>query len=431
LAAVDVVGRATGLEPLEPLEDARARELFERHAERVLAYCRSRLHRPEDAEDAVQTTFLHAMRNLRRGEEPLHELAWLLGIARNVCLARIETAGRRGRLELVVDPVDLERSEAPAGRREELIGLEDALARLPERQRRAVLLRDWRGLSYHEVAAELGVSHANAETLIFRGRAALAAELREQPSTVRRRLAALGNGGSLLAWLKGALGGAAGAKAAAAVAVVAVSGAGIAAGTGVLATGPRAQPPATPTAAVTPRSAPAPAAAPNSASDTLSQAVPARADAATAQPRSTPERAAKRPAAAPAPSSGPAPTAESASDTVSQAPSGGANPGTAPEHGSAPRAAPAVPEPRAAVTTATDVVAETAERATGAVERVVPAIAPATEAIAEAVAGAVAAVPVPALPVEPPPAVEKTVDAAVEKVGEAVRPLPAAPPLLP
>lgn len=407
MAAVEVAGRAAQLEPLEPLGDVRARELYERHADRVLAYCRSRLRRREDAEDAVQTTFLHAVRNLRRGESPSHELAWLLGIARNVCLARIETVGRRGRLELVCDPVDLEASEAPSGRRDELIGLEHALAVLPEQQRRAVLLRDWRGLSYEEVAAQLGVSLANAETLIFRGRRTLAALLDEQPVATRRRLASLGNTGSLLAWAKATFGGAAAAsKLAAAVAVVAVSGAGLAVGTDLLdgsASTARAgkTPPVVPSARAT------------GARDTVSQALPARLAPADGpeKPLATPNPAAARPAAAP----------EAARDTVSQGPPDRPAPTTAsaPPTTAAPAAvAPAAPGPTGALPTREQVaesapaaVGSTVETVADAVEQAAPPLAPVTEAVTETVADAVESLPVPPLPVETPPVVEDVVEA--------------------
>jgi RNA polymerase sigma factor (sigma-70 family) len=204
LATATSRGRASGVEPIELAFDTTAvAGLYERNAGRLFGYCLSRLGRREDAEDAVQTTFLHAIRGLRRGVVPLIESAWLLGIARNVCLARRESLGRRKRLESVCDPSDLE-NVAPAreASTDELMGLPEALAALPERQRRAVLLRDWRGLSYDEVAEELGVTRAAVETLIFRGRNALAEQLGEEPATTRKRLASLGNLGSFLSALK-------------------------------------------------------------------------------------------------------------------------------------------------------------------------------------------------------------------------------------
>ena len=215
MAAITSAGRAVGLEPLELVADSHAAAaLYERHSSSVFGYCLSRLGRREDAEDAVQTTFLHAVRGLRRGVVPATEIAWLLGIARNVCLARWESGGRRSRLESPCDPVELDRGHAaPQGRSDELIGLEDALSQLPEQQRRAVLLRDWRGLSYDEVAAQLGVSRAAVETHIFRGRRTLAELLREEPRTTRRRLRSLGDLGSLFSAVKAAFtGGAAATK---------------------------------------------------------------------------------------------------------------------------------------------------------------------------------------------------------------------------
>jgi RNA polymerase sigma factor (sigma-70 family) len=231
LAAIPSTDRAAGFEPVVTAGDsAAAAALYERHSSRVFGYCLSRLGGREDAEDAVQTTFLHAVRGLRRGVVPTTEIAWLLGIARNVCLSRWESVGRRGRLESLCDPHELDRGNAALeGSRDELIGVEDALRQLPDQQRQAVLLRDWRGLSYEEVAAQLGVSHAAVETLIFRGRRTLAELLDESPQATRRRLRSLGNLGSLFAWVKAAFGGSAAVTkiAVAAATAVALSGAGV------------------------------------------------------------------------------------------------------------------------------------------------------------------------------------------------------------
>jgi RNA polymerase sigma-70 factor (ECF subfamily) len=193
--------------------------MFERHGDRVLAYCRRRLSSPEEAEDALQTTFLYACRGLQRGVVPETEIAWLLKIAHNVCLSHWDSDRRRRRLELVRDPERLEASTpAAAGARDDLHALEAALADLTDLQRRAIVLREWRGLSYQEIAAELELSQAAVETLIFRARRALASSLEEQEvagSRTRTRLVRGLDVGGLLAGLKSLLGGGGAAKLAA------------------------------------------------------------------------------------------------------------------------------------------------------------------------------------------------------------------------
>jgi RNA polymerase sigma factor (sigma-70 family) len=54
---------------------------------------------------------------------------------------------------------------------------------MPAQQRRALLLREWRGLTYREIAAELELSQAAVETLLFRARRTLARGLDEAAAT--------------------------------------------------------------------------------------------------------------------------------------------------------------------------------------------------------------------------------------------------------
>jgi RNA polymerase sigma factor (sigma-70 family) len=225
LAAVPAVGRADRI-PAEPAAAA-ASDLFERYRARIYAYCLHQLSSREEAEDATQTTFMNAFRGLERGVLPESEQAWLFKIAENVCLSRRRTSWRRGRIE---SPSDFEQIEdvVPAPPRdlaEELIGLQDALEAMPENQRRAILLREWQGLSYREIAGELELSQAAVETLIFRARRTLATGLEEPAPAKRRRRALVGGGinlGSLLTALKELLAGSAATKAVA-VAVAATS----------------------------------------------------------------------------------------------------------------------------------------------------------------------------------------------------------------
>jgi RNA polymerase sigma factor (sigma-70 family) len=167
----------------------------------VFGFCLSRLGSREEAEDAVQSTFLNAHRALRRGVKPDSELAWLLKIAHNVCLTRRRSTRRRGRVEAAHDLDSMQdylpgRAHEPA---DELITLTDALEHLPESQRRAILLREWQGLSYAEIARELKVTQSAVETLIFRARRALAANL--EMVVVKPRLLARARHALDLGWL--------------------------------------------------------------------------------------------------------------------------------------------------------------------------------------------------------------------------------------
>ena len=196
-----------------------AEGMFERHAAALRAFCVHRTSSRADAEEAVQATFLRALRAMRAGVRPHSERAWLLTIARNVCATQATSAHRRR--EVALDPAHLE------------VGAEDtrlddvdpeliaALEALPDGQRRAFVLRAVDGLSYREIAAELGVTEAAVETWIFRARRKLAAAVGES----RRRL---GSVSSLFGALKSAIGGGAVLKAAAAAAVVVAAGASVA-----------------------------------------------------------------------------------------------------------------------------------------------------------------------------------------------------------
>jgi RNA polymerase sigma factor (sigma-70 family) len=220
LAAVPSIGRANRIEGVAPAEAELTRALYEQYAHQIFRYCLHQLGSREEAEDAVQSTFLNAFRGIKRGIVPELESAWLFKIAHNVCLSRRRSSWRRGRVE---SPADFELVEeltpAPSRRSDELIGLQDVLEEMPENQRRAILLREWQGLSYREIAEELELSQAAVETLIFRARRTLASGLERPPE--RRKVARLADWGNVFAAFKAlVVGGSAAAKVAATVAVV-------------------------------------------------------------------------------------------------------------------------------------------------------------------------------------------------------------------
>jgi RNA polymerase sigma factor (sigma-70 family) len=210
-----------------PHADGQTALLYERYGTRIYRFCLSRLRSREEAEDAVQSTFLRAHGALRQGVVPHSETAWLFKIAQNVCVSRAVASSRRTKVEHAAE-LEQVNERIPDARRQhdELIGLADALAQMPANLRRPFLLREWKGLSYAEIAEDLGVSQSAVETLIFRARRHLAGALDVTASRLRRAVKAL-NLGPVLDLMRSLLAGG-GAKVAAVVAVATVGAVGVA-----------------------------------------------------------------------------------------------------------------------------------------------------------------------------------------------------------
>src|SRR2546427_6643667 len=210
LVAVPSIGRASEVIPRRAAPEADAtRDLYERYARQIYSYCLHQLGNREEAEDATQSTFLNAFRGFKRGVDPEFESAWLYKIAQNVCLTRQRSSSRRRKVEA---PGDLEAMQdyVPAHQADsdELIRLPEALESMPEQQRKALLLREWQGLSYKEIADELDLSQAAVETLLFRARRSLASGLVEAPpkkTRAAKRLRRSSDAGSVLAIVKSIL----------------------------------------------------------------------------------------------------------------------------------------------------------------------------------------------------------------------------------
>ena len=159
--------------------EAYAARLYERHSRAIFGLCLKQLRRREDADDAVQTTFIYALLSLRRGVIPQMELPWLITIAKNVCSTRRRSGMRRGTYETPQD-LDTIQDKLATPDRSDVATSEDfraALRAIPESQRRALLLREWKGLSYDEIGTELGLSQAATEALLFRARQNVAQKL--------------------------------------------------------------------------------------------------------------------------------------------------------------------------------------------------------------------------------------------------------------
>ena len=156
--------------------------LVERYAGRMFALVRHYSQSPVDVEDIVQDTFLKAYSRLDSFQQQSSFYTWLCRIAINTALDALKRAGRSP-VQSMEDP-ELARSDtrpperaslpAPDARleREEVARItQEVLAELPEIFRTTLVLREFEGLSYQEIADTLGISIGTVESRIFRARA--------------------------------------------------------------------------------------------------------------------------------------------------------------------------------------------------------------------------------------------------------------------
>lgn len=158
--------------------DAALQQLHQEYAHRIYRFAMSMLHSPEDAEDAVQTTFMNAFGSLQSGRVPEQHGSWLFRIARNVCLNRIRTQQRKPVSS--IDGIEVAERATVEQEYEQMLhvrALRAALERLPEQQRKAIVMRELQGASYAEIADALDTTHGAVESLIFRARRQLAGTL--------------------------------------------------------------------------------------------------------------------------------------------------------------------------------------------------------------------------------------------------------------
>jgi len=178
------------------LERVRARdpqalgELYERYFDTVYGLVHRLLGQRAAAEDAASEVFLKVYRAAHQLDSSRDPAPWLMTIATNVCRDLWRSgAYRMARRSASVedDPVvaarltsgtnDPERAVL-ASERERLV--QEALGRLPESLRIAIVLHDWQGMSHQEVAVVTGIEHAAARKRYSRALSALARLLKDR-----------------------------------------------------------------------------------------------------------------------------------------------------------------------------------------------------------------------------------------------------------
>lgn len=132
------------------------------------------------AEDLVQEALLRASRAANRMRGEAAPATWLTAIALNCARDHFRAAKRRPTTTGLDDADAVPAADQPELEvmQAEMSGcILGHLARLPERQREAVLMHHFAGLGHREMAGALGVSEGNARVILHRGLAALRASL--------------------------------------------------------------------------------------------------------------------------------------------------------------------------------------------------------------------------------------------------------------
>jgi len=165
-------------------------QLVRRWERPIFALAYRTLGREEDARDVTQETFLRAFRALPGFKGDAKFSSWLYRIALNLC-RDLMRKDRRTPVVAVPEGVDVEQLaseyqphsasvEDLAARAELSRGVAKAMEHLPEEQRTAILLKEYHGLTFQEIADMTNCPLSTAKTRVYQGLTLLRKHLTEQ-----------------------------------------------------------------------------------------------------------------------------------------------------------------------------------------------------------------------------------------------------------
>ena len=174
-------------------------QLIRRWERPIYALAYRVIGREEDARDVCQETFLRAFRALPGFKGQAKFSSWLYRIALNLCRDWIRRQRRAPVMQMPegVDPGELVAERGPVESIEDLVGrrrlsavVEEAMALLPEEQRTAIILKEYHGMTFQEIADMQGCPLSTVKTRLYQGLTVLRRHLEKNrqlsPQLVRR-----------------------------------------------------------------------------------------------------------------------------------------------------------------------------------------------------------------------------------------------------
>jgi len=154
--------------------------LAARYAGPLYALASRYLGRREDAEEVRQEALMKAFAQARRFDPDGRFRSWIYRIALNLCHDR-RRRSRRLRWSSLAD--EAEPAADPAAdlleRREDAERVRLALRALPEEQRTVLVLKEYEGLKFREIAEVLECPESTVKSRLYRGLTALRSRLEE------------------------------------------------------------------------------------------------------------------------------------------------------------------------------------------------------------------------------------------------------------
>ena len=168
--------------------DERAWEaIVHQHWRKVFNIAYKFVGKHDEAEDLAQEIFLKIFKSLGTFDRRANFQTWLISVSRNLCIDHYRSIRKeRETIDREVDANDLTPTSSEPGpmasleHRDRVTLLRQALNKLPETLRSAVLMRDIQEMSYQEIAHKLRLPEGTVKSRINRGRTELARHVKKQ-----------------------------------------------------------------------------------------------------------------------------------------------------------------------------------------------------------------------------------------------------------